>query len=108
MPAVARGDGVDSVHSACGTGVNCASPMTTATNECSGDVITNDIGTVRKGDVVQPHPKIGCGTDMDTAVISTHSPDVFVNDMNMARVGDKYLSPENTITSGSGNVFCNS
>jgi hypothetical protein len=50
MPAVARGDNVDTVDSKTGSGPNCAFPLVTSTNECSPDVITNNIGTVRQHD----------------------------------------------------------
>lgn len=104
MPAAARGDRRDTVASKTGTGMNCASPMTTATNECSPNVFTNGIGSVRKGDKVAPHPRVGCSTD--TSGLTTHSPNVFVNGRGFGRLGDQYTS-DNTITSGSQNVFVN-
>ena len=103
MPNAARGNGVDSVSSPDGAGYLCASPMTTATNECSGNVFVNSIGSVRIGDKVAAHPKAGCGPDLSG--LSTSSPNVFVNGKGMGRLGDVY--GDNTITSGSPNVIVN-
>lgn len=102
MPAAARGDGVDSVSSLTGTGRNCANPVTTSTNECSGNVFINGTGAVREGDVVQPHPRAGCTTD--DSVLTTFSSTVFINGKGAGRQGDQYTA-DNTITSGSANVF---
>jgi uncharacterized Zn-binding protein involved in type VI secretion len=102
MPSVARGDGVDSVFSKTGSGKDCPSPLTTATDECSPDVITNNIGTVREDDQVAGHPAAGCGPD--ESVLSAGAPAVFANFQEVARIGDEYTS-DNTITSGSSNVF---
>jgi len=103
MPKVARGDGKDSVASDTGSGYNCASPMTTSTDVCSGNVFTNGIGTVRHGDAVASHPTVGCGSE--SPGLSSSSPNVFVNGKGCGRLGDIYSA--NTITSGSSNVFCN-
>jgi uncharacterized Zn-binding protein involved in type VI secretion len=103
MPSVARGDGADTVFSKTGSGNGCGSPLTTATNECSPDVITNDIGTVRENDKVAPHPLPGC-IPTDESVVSAGAPAVFANFQEVARIGDEYGS-DNTITSGSSNVF---
>jgi uncharacterized Zn-binding protein involved in type VI secretion len=102
MPAVARGDGTDSVFSLTGSGFQCLSPIGTSTNECSGDVFCNAIGVVRAGDKVAPHPAAGCGPD--TSGLTTFSSTVFVNGRGCGRLGDQY-TPDNTITSGSPNVF---
>jgi uncharacterized Zn-binding protein involved in type VI secretion len=103
MPSVARGAGVDSVFSKTGSGNGCGSPLTTATNELSPDVITNNTGTVREGDKVAPHPLPGC-IPTDESVVSAGAPAVFANFQEVARIGDEYGS-DNTITSGSSNVF---
>ena len=103
MPNAARGDGVDSVFSPTGSGYNCASPMTTSTNVCSSNTFVNGIGSVRIGDAVMPHPITGCGTDGQ--VLSVASPDVYVNGMGAGRLGDLY--GDNSITSGSADVFIN-
>jgi uncharacterized Zn-binding protein involved in type VI secretion len=102
MAAAARGDMVDSVYSLTGSGRNCANPITTATNECSSNVFINAIGAVRIGDMVASHAAAGCGPD--TSVLSTSSTTVFINGKGAGRLGDQYTS-DNTITSGSPNVF---
>jgi uncharacterized Zn-binding protein involved in type VI secretion len=104
MPAAARGDSQDVVASKTGTGPNCALPVTTSTDECSPNVFTNGIGSVREGDKVAPHPFVGCGND--GSVLTTFSPNVFVNGKGFGRLGDQYTS-DNTITTGSSNVFVN-
>jgi uncharacterized Zn-binding protein involved in type VI secretion len=104
MPAAARGNRKDTVASKTGTGPLCSLPVTTATDQCSPNVFTNGIGSVRQGDRVAPHPRLGCSTD--TSVLTTHSPNVFVNGKGFGRLGDQY-TPDNTITSGSSNVFVN-
>lgn len=102
MPSVSRGDGVDSVFSKTGSGTNCPSPLTTATDECSPDVFANDIGVVREDDQVAPHPAAGCGPD--ESVLTLGAPAVFANFQEVGRIGDEYTS-DNIITSGSSNVF---
>jgi uncharacterized Zn-binding protein involved in type VI secretion len=103
MPAVARGNEVDQVHSETGSGPGCGSPMTTATEGCSPDVFVNGYGVVRQGDGVKPHTSGGCGTD--SSVLTTCSSTVFVNGKGVGRIGDQYTD-DNTITTGSPNVFC--
>jgi uncharacterized Zn-binding protein involved in type VI secretion len=102
MPAAARGQSTDTVSSQTGTGGSCNSPMTTATDECSGDVFVNSIGAVRRNDKVANHPASGCGPDQST--LTTSSGTVFINGRGAGRKGDEYTS-DNTITSGSGDVF---
>lgn len=103
MPAVARGNGTDSVLSLTGTGgPGCPAPLGTSTDVCSDDVIVNGDGVVREGDKVMAHTAAGCGTD--GSVITTFSSTVFANGKGVARIGDEYTS-DNLITSGSGNVF---
>lgn len=102
MSAVARGNGTDSVFSMTGTGVFCLAPITTATNECSAKVFSDNIGVVRIGDVVMPHPFAGCGVDGST--LSKASTKVFIENRGAGRIGDEY-TPDNTITSGSSKVF---
>jgi uncharacterized Zn-binding protein involved in type VI secretion len=103
MPSVARGQGEDSVFSKTGSGKDCVSPLTVGTNECSPDVRANNICVVREDDQVEPHPLPGC-TPTDEAVVSAGAPAVFANFQEVARIGDEYGS-DNTITSGSSNVF---
>lgn len=102
MPAAARGNLTDIVASLTGSGFNCASPLTTATDQCSSNVIVNGQGAVREGDKVAPHPAAGCGPD--ESVLTTFSSTVFINGKGAGRLGDQYTS-DNTITSGSPNVF---
>lgn len=102
MPAAARGNGVDSVYSLTGSGFRCLSPVTTATNICSENVFSNTIGIVRIGDQVMLHAAAGCGPD--ESVLTTSSSTVFVNGRGAGRLGDQY-TPDNTITSGSPDVF---
>ena len=102
MPPVARGNGTDSVFSKTGSGRKCASPLTTETDQCSGNVFANNNGVVRFGDQVAAHPAAGCSNDGST--ITTRSSTVFANNLGVARIGDEYTS-DNTITSGSANVF---
>lgn len=103
--AVARGDGVDSVLSATGSGPGCAFPLVTQTDECSGDVFVNGTGVVRFGDRVATHTRSLCITENPT--LSTGSSTVFVNGARVGRLGDNYQGDgTNIITSGSLNVFC--
>ena len=102
MPAAARGNGADSVFSITGTGKKCAFPITTSTDECSGNVFINGIGAVRQGDKVHIHPAKGCGPDEST--LSTYSSTVFINGKGAGRIGDQYTS-DNFIISGSPTVY---
>ena len=102
MPKAARGDGEDTVSSLTGTGRNCANPTNTATAACSGDTFINGTGAVRIDDAVAQHPAAGCGPD--TSVLTTSSSTVFINGKGAGRLGDQYTA-DNTITSGSPNVF---
>jgi uncharacterized Zn-binding protein involved in type VI secretion len=103
MPAVARGNGADSVLSLTGSGgPGCPSPLNTTTDVCSGNVNVNGNGVVRDGDKVMPHIAAGCGTD--ESALTKFSSTVFANGKGIARIGDEYTG-DNMITSGSGNVF---
>jgi len=121
MPNVARKDGVDTVS----TGHGCDSQ--TVTNTGSGNVFANSIGVVRKGDLDAGHnypvvyyvfvpgnpedpedlgsyvPVVVC--EGHTQALSTYSPNVFANNLNIGRLGDTYSGE--TLTSGSPNVFAN-
>jgi len=103
MPAAARGNGVDSVLSQTGSGLNCAFPLVTSTDECSSNVFVNGTGIVREGDRVTPHAALGC-TPIDQSPLTTFSSTVFINNKGAGRLGDQYTS-DNTITSGSPNTF---
>ena len=102
MPPAARGSGGDSVFSKTGTGKNCAKPVTTATDACSSNVFFNGKGAVRIGDAVASHAASGCGPDGST--LTSSSGTVKVNGKGVARIGDQYTG-DNTITSGSSNIF---
>lgn len=103
MPAVARAFGNDTVLSQTGSGVFCASPLITATGVGNSTVFINGIMVVKIDDPVAVHPFLGCGPD--TSVLTTSSTTVFANGKGVGRIGDQYTS-DNTITSGSPNVFC--
>lgn len=101
MPAIATGDNSCRVQSPDGSGDKCAYPMTTTTGECSSKVFVGNIGVVRQGDKVAPHPKKGC--DTDTSGLSSYSSKVFVEGKPIARIGDRY--GDNIIISGSSKAF---
>lgn len=102
MPAVARGNGTDTVFSKTGSGPNCSLPIVTATDECSSDVFVEGDGVVREDDQIQNHSAAGCSPD--TSVVTTFSSTVYINGKRVARIGDQYTG-DNTITSGSSTVF---
>jgi uncharacterized Zn-binding protein involved in type VI secretion len=102
MPAAARDGGTDSVSCPHGTGRNCASPETIATDAGSGNVFINGVGVVRAGDAVQVHNAPGCVPHAPP--LSSFSGTVFANGKNIGRVGDSYACGA-VIASGSGNVF---
>jgi uncharacterized Zn-binding protein involved in type VI secretion len=76
--------------------------MIAATGASSSRVFINGIRSVRKDDVVGPHPRETCV--LDTRVLTTYSATVFFDGLNAGRLGDQYTG-DNTITSGSPNVF---
>lgn len=104
MPAVARKAGTDSVKSPHGSGVECRSPTTYATDEGSSDVFVNGKGVVRETDKMEKHPKPGCAVHAPT--LQTFSSKVYVNGLRLGRKGDAY-KPEgiHEIITGSSNVF---
>jgi uncharacterized Zn-binding protein involved in type VI secretion len=51
---------------------------------------------------VASHPESGCGND--GSALTSSSGSVFVNNKGVARIGDQYTG-DNTITSGSSNIF---
>ena len=104
MPGVARGSAVDSVAVPHGAGVNCASPMTSSTDELSGDVFVNGTGVVRKDDKMTSHPNVGCIAHAPG--LSTHSLDVFANGLQIGDLGDQY-GCGGVISSASTDVFAN-
>ena len=101
MPGIARKGGTDSVASPDGSGDNCNSPTTQATNAGSSDVFINGIGAVRQDDAMKTHNGPGCSPHSPT--LSTYSGSVFINGKGVGRTGDRYGS--HIISSGSTNVF---
>ncbi len=102
MPAISTKG--DTVMSPDGTGRDCARPIETAVDECnSSNVFVNSKLVVVQGNKIAPHNKGGC--DPDESVLSTFSPNVFIGNRNLGRIGDQY--GDNTITQGSPNVFAN-
>ena len=124
MPAVAQKDGVSTVAatdgaqgSLCGTKptrFNWNTPTTQVSNTGSSDVFVENIGAVRKDDIMISHPDGDpCTTSPinHAPALNTYSPNVFVNDREIGRIGDTYNSDNHyshTITSGAGTVFANS
>lgn len=105
MPGIARKDGTDTVSSKTGgPGSGCNTPVIAGTGVGSSTVFVNGKGVIRIGDVVGPHKFTGCGPD--TSVLTSASPNIFVDGARVARDGDQYTS-DNTITSGSPNVIAN-
>ena len=87
-----------------GTGRDCARPVETSVDECnSKQVYVNNKLVVVKGNKIAPHNKGGCSPD--ESVLSTFSPNVYIDQKEIGRIGDKY--GDNIITQGSSNVFAN-
>lgn len=129
MPGVAWKDGSSSV--ACTDGVrgsvcrragtpsrpvawNWDTDTTQASNAGSSNVFANNIGVVRKDDVMKSHPH---GDPCTPSAINhappldTYSPNVYANGKQIGRIGDHYdgdgTSQTHQITTGSSNVFAN-
>lgn len=123
MPAVAKKDGSSSVTCSDGSqgGVCATKPTrynwnaesTQSSDVGSADVFVENIGVVRDGDAMISHP------DGDPCVqspsnhsptLSTFSPNVFANNKQIARIGDKYNNGtafDHTISTGASTVFAN-
>jgi uncharacterized Zn-binding protein involved in type VI secretion len=84
MPAVSRGDSVDTVT----TNHDCVDATTTDT--MSGDVKVNGTGVHRQGDKTVSHPMGAPTCPNHTSGITTGSTTVFANNKGIARVGDLY------------------
>jgi uncharacterized Zn-binding protein involved in type VI secretion len=95
MPAVCRGNSVDSDVP------HCSTPKRDA---CSSDVFVNGIGISRQDDVNTSHllPPIPCPSH--AAPITTGSTTVFVNGKGCGRVGDP-VTGCTSVATGSSNVF---
>lgn len=96
MPAVARiGDSISTGHGCDGT--------TTLTGP-SGNVFANSIGVERQGDPTVSHAVSGRGCSVShVANVNVGSSVVFVNNKQIARIGDS--ADSGSVTSGSPNVF---
>lgn len=98
MPAVAR------LNDPTTTGHGC--DATTTVIGPSTNVFANGLGVERKGDPTAPHTILaGSVCVPHSAVINVGSPNVFVNNIACARVGDS--TDGGAITAGSPNVFAN-
>ena len=96
MPAVCRGNSVDSDVP------HCSTPMRAA---CSDTVFVNGTGISRQGDVNTGHLLPGspvCPTH--AAPIAVGSTTVFINGKGCGRVGDT-ISSCTSVATGSPNVF---
>lgn len=84
-------------------------PLTSASDAGSSNVLVNGIGVVRKDDAMVAHPDgIPCvpAPVNHTPTLTTASSTVFVNGKAIGRVGDNYiLGVSHIITTGASNVF---
>tara|TARA_Y100000310_G_C20072517_1_gene530057 strand:- start:178 stop:492 length:315 start_codon:yes stop_codon:yes gene_type:complete len=101
VPRVARGDGRDIVATLHG----CDS-VTTCLGK-STNVFVNKIGVHRLSDLNTTH-QVPCGNNCcsHSQPVVSASPNVIVNLLGVARVGDPYLEC-GIVASGSENVFAN-
>ena len=96
MPAVCRGNSVDSDVP------HCSTPMRAA---CSDTVFVNGTGVSRQGDVNTGHLLPGSPTcPTHVAPIVVGSTTVFINGKGCGRVGDT-ISSCTSVATGSPNVF---
>lgn len=87
---------------------------TQASNAGSDNVFANNIGVVRKDDVMVSHPHgdpCVASPQNHSPPLDTYSPNVYVNGKQIGRIGDHYdgdgTSQTHQITTGSANVFAN-
>jgi len=101
MPLVARKDSVDLIASPDGAkGSSCGlnvwhwdTDTTQFTLAGSGNVFVHSIGVVRAGDAMTTHPDENPCTSSPidhTPTLSTYSPNVYANFLNIGRLGDVY------------------
>ena len=95
MPAVCRGNSVDSDVT------HCSTPQRDA---CSGNVFVNGTGISRQGDVNTSHLLPAPPCPSHTAPIASGSGTVFINGKGCGRIGDA-ISGCTSVASGSSNVF---
>jgi len=99
MAAVTRAG--DRVLSPDGAGKKCRFPMRTTVGQVNSvNVYVNNILVPITGNLITPHPKSGCSTDVSTLIGSS---EVFAGSQGIGRIGDKY--GDNTVSKGSSNVF---
>lgn len=101
MPLIARGNGVDIVNT--GHPV-CVAPGKIATLSCSGDVFIANIGVHRNTDTNTPHTH--CPPVYSTTV-NSYSPNVYANNLQVARLNDTYTCSAFIETITQGTVFAN-
>lgn len=95
MPAVCRGDSVDSDVA------HCSTPKR---DQCSGNVFANGTGVSRQDDNNTSHllPPAPCPSH--AAPITTGSTEVFANDKGVGRIGDA-ITACTSVATGSATVF---
>ena len=100
MPAVSR------VGDSLSTGHICTSTTTIASSNTDGTVKANGINVIVVGAPTVSHPfppNPPCAPHV--ANVNVGSPNVFVEGLAVARIGDS--TDQGAMTSGSGNVFAN-
>jgi len=122
MPAIALKGGKSSISctdgakgSSCGKNVwHWDTPTTQTSNAGSSDVFVENIGVVRKGDVMSSHPDGNPCTSSPSnhaPALSSSSGTVFANNKAIGRIGDVYDSDghfDHKLASGAKTVFANS
>ena len=102
MPLIARtkgsGDIVNTVHAI------CDAPGDILTETGSDDVFVVGHGIHRKDDLNEEHTH--CPPVYSTEIV-THSPNVFANDLEVARVGDTYSCTAEIKSTTQTTVFAN-
>lgn len=95
MPAVCRGNSVDSDVT------HCSTPLR---DQLSSDVRVNGTGISRQGDNNTSHLLPGVPCPSHAAPITTGSTTVFVNGKGCGRIGDA-VTACTSVATGSSNVF---
>lgn len=103
MPLVARGAGSSDVVNT-GHPV-CISPGTITTLSCSGDVFISNFGVHRHTDTNEEHTH--CPPVFSTTV-NSFSPNVFANNLEVARLNDTYTCGAYIQSVSQSTVFANS
>ena len=107
MTAVARKD--DEIQSPTGIGLFCLLPVKTKVDEVNSHLVFANSKLIPvKGNKIAAHDKKGCSPD--ESLLDKVSPDVYIGNKQIGRVGDEYGTgtlEANVITKGSPNVFAN-